>query len=54
MGYYLPDLIKGIDVGAEQRRLRGVKFADAAPAGCGAAGKHPNGGEAGGIVESAG
>jgi hypothetical protein len=33
MGYYLPDLIKGIDVGAEQRRLRGVKFADAAPAG---------------------
>ena len=33
MGYYLPDLIKGIDIGAEQRRLRGVKFADAAPAG---------------------
>jgi tetratricopeptide (TPR) repeat protein len=33
MGYYLPDLIQGIDVGAEQRRLRGVKFADAAPAG---------------------
>ena len=33
MGYYLPDLIKGIDVEAEQRRLRGVKFADAAPAG---------------------
>jgi len=33
MGYYLPDLIKGIDVDAEQRRLRGVKFADAAPAG---------------------
>jgi tetratricopeptide (TPR) repeat protein len=32
MGYYLPDLIKGIDVGAEQRRLSGVKFADAAPA----------------------
>jgi tetratricopeptide repeat protein len=32
MGYYLPDLIKGIDIGAEQRRLRGVKFADAAPA----------------------
>lgn len=32
MGYYLPDLIKGIDVAAEQRRLRGVKFADAAPA----------------------
>jgi len=29
MGYYLPDLIKGIDVEAEQRRLRGVKFADA-------------------------
>jgi tetratricopeptide (TPR) repeat protein len=33
MGYYLPDLIKGIDVAAEQRRLRGVKFAEAAPAG---------------------
>jgi tetratricopeptide (TPR) repeat protein len=33
MGYYLPDLIKGIDVEAEQRRLRGVKFADAVPAG---------------------
>jgi Tetratricopeptide repeat len=33
MGYYLPDLIKGIDVEAEQRRLRGVKFADAAPVG---------------------
>ncbi len=33
MGYYLPDLIKGIDVEAEQRRLRGVKFADAAPTG---------------------
>jgi tetratricopeptide (TPR) repeat protein len=32
MSYYLPDLIKGIDVDAEQRRLRGVKFADAAPA----------------------
>ena len=32
MGYYLPDLIKGIDVGAEQRRLSGVKFADAPPA----------------------
>lgn len=32
MGYYLPDLVKGIDVGAEQRRLRGVKFAEAAPA----------------------
>lgn len=31
MGYYLPDLIKGIDVESEQRRLRGVKFADAAP-----------------------
>jgi tetratricopeptide (TPR) repeat protein len=30
MGYYLPDLIKGIDVGAEQRRLRGVKFTEAA------------------------
>ena len=29
MGYYLPDLIKGIDVAAETRRLRGVKFADA-------------------------
>jgi tetratricopeptide (TPR) repeat protein len=32
MGYYLPDLIKGIDVSAEQRRLSDVKFADAAPA----------------------
>ncbi len=32
MGYYLPDLVKGIDVEGEQRRLRGVKFADAAPA----------------------
>ncbi len=32
MGYYLPDLVKGIDVGAEQRRLSAVKFADAAPA----------------------
>jgi tetratricopeptide (TPR) repeat protein len=31
MGYYLPDLIKGIDVDGEQRRLRAVKFADAAP-----------------------
>lgn len=31
MGYYLPDLIKGIDVEAEQRRLRSVKFADAGP-----------------------
>jgi len=29
MGYYLPDLIRGIDVAAEQRRLRGVKFAEA-------------------------
>jgi hypothetical protein len=32
MSYYLPDLIKGIDVGSEARRLRGVKFADAASA----------------------
>jgi hypothetical protein len=37
MGYYLPDLIKSIDVAGESRRLRGVKFAevsaeDAAPA----------------------
>ena len=47
MGYYLPDLIKGIDVEAEQRRLRGVKFADAAPAGECAAGKQPRGGQAG-------
>jgi tetratricopeptide (TPR) repeat protein len=31
MGYYLPDLIKGIDVAGEQRRLGGVKFAVAAP-----------------------
>ncbi len=29
MGYYLPDLINGIDVAEETRRLRGVKFADA-------------------------
>jgi tetratricopeptide (TPR) repeat protein len=29
MGYYLPDLIKSIDVAGEARRLRGVKFADA-------------------------
>ena len=33
MGYYLPDLVKGIDVAAEQRRLRGVKFADTLPSG---------------------
>jgi tetratricopeptide (TPR) repeat protein len=33
MGYYLPDLIKGIDVAAETRRLRGVKFADEGTAG---------------------
>lgn len=33
MSYYLPDLIKGIDVAGEARRLRGVKFAEAAPAG---------------------
>jgi tetratricopeptide (TPR) repeat protein len=33
MGYYLPDLIKGIDVAGEARRLRGVKFAEAAQAG---------------------
>jgi len=33
MGYYLPDLIKGIDVVAEQRRLRGVTFTAASPAG---------------------
>src|SRR5712671_7263034 len=32
MSYYLPELIKGIDVAGESRRLRGVKFADAAPA----------------------
>lgn len=31
MGYYLPDLISGIDVAAEQRRLGGVKFAEATP-----------------------
>jgi tetratricopeptide (TPR) repeat protein len=30
MSYYLPDLIRGIDVGAEARRLRGAKFLDAA------------------------
>src|SRR5712664_3403015 len=39
MSYYLPDLIKGIDVAGESRRLRGVKFAEAAPAGQ-APGKH--------------
>jgi tetratricopeptide (TPR) repeat protein len=33
MGYYLPDLVKGIDVPAEQRRLRGIKFATLAPTG---------------------
>jgi tetratricopeptide (TPR) repeat protein len=33
MSYYLPDLIKEIDVDAERRRLSTVKFADAAPAG---------------------
>jgi hypothetical protein len=33
MSYYLPELIKGIDVAGESRRLRAVKFADAAPAG---------------------
>jgi tetratricopeptide (TPR) repeat protein len=33
MGYYLPDLVKGIDVSEEERRLRGVKYADTAPAG---------------------
>ena len=33
MSYYLPDLIKGIDVAGEARRLRGVKFAEEAPAG---------------------
>lgn len=33
MGYYLPDLVKGIDVAAEQRRLSSVKFADTAPSG---------------------
>jgi Tetratricopeptide repeat len=32
MGYYLPDLIKGIDVEAERRRLQDVKFAEATPA----------------------
>ena len=33
MGYYLPELIKRIDIPAEERRLRGVKFADTAPSG---------------------
>ena len=28
MSYYLPDLIKGIDVQAELRRLRGIQFAE--------------------------
>jgi tetratricopeptide (TPR) repeat protein len=32
MGYYLPDLIKGINVEAEQRRLRDVKFEEAVAA----------------------
>jgi tetratricopeptide (TPR) repeat protein len=32
MSYYFPDLIKSIDVAAEARRLRGVKFSDAAAA----------------------
>ena len=32
MSYYLPELIKGIDVAGETRRLRGVTFAEAAPA----------------------
>lgn len=32
MGYYLPDLIKGINVEAEQRRLRDVKFEEAVSA----------------------
>jgi tetratricopeptide (TPR) repeat protein len=31
MSYYLPELIKGIDVAGETRRLRGVKLAEAAP-----------------------
>jgi tetratricopeptide (TPR) repeat protein len=33
MSYYLPELIKGIDVAGESRRLRGVRFAEAAPSG---------------------
>ncbi len=33
MRYYLPDLIKGIDVSAELRRLRGVQFAEVASPG---------------------
>lgn len=32
MSLYLPDLIKGIDVPSEARRLRGVSFADDSPA----------------------
>lgn len=31
MGYYLPELVKGINVPSEQRRLRDVKFATTAP-----------------------
>jgi len=31
MGYYLPELIRGIDLPAEQRRLSAVKFAEPAP-----------------------
>lgn len=33
MGYYLPDLIKGIDLEGEQRRLHGVTFAEASTGG---------------------
>ncbi len=33
MGYYLPDLIRGIDVQAELRRLRGIQFAEVRPPG---------------------
>ena len=40
MSYYLPELIRGIDVAGESRRLRGVKFADAAPAGEAASSPH--------------
>jgi hypothetical protein len=45
MGYYLPDLIKGIDLTAEQRRLRGVTFATASPA------PQPNGEHAAAITK---
>ena len=40
MGYYMPDLIKGINVEAEQRRLRDVKFEETVSAGDSAPERH--------------